>query len=485
MHDKNCEIQNDYVVDRNGTIYIGLHNYYNSFCYYISSIQCLHSSKKLNTILVDRGLNSFSGGKVDRSEKDEDIIVQKLFSMLRIYADIDETNYGNIYEQLNKENNDLILSVLNEKMKRGGSYIHVITGMFFPILYHYLNKDEFLTILREVKINPLQFLSLSYVQGKDYFQFTQNDTFNNDLEQWYIQMYNDIISNTKIGDDETQFNITPISIWLKNSEGGQSSFPGHAICVVLGHLKNDNKNTLYVIDDDANIMNFGNYLLNAKNSIYQIELKNLSQDVFNVLNAYNRVFKVRKELYNIGEMLINKRIYRTIITIKENTPTNIDNEYVRQIGMSGGVKIEKGEYTNSGQEYKITLTLLDKFLILALIILIIAIIVILVRNKYKNRDTNNKIKKYQSRTDELQTEIESFTKAESPKRDFKALQPQQQNETQQNEPPIEQQTLSTKWIHKIKRPLHVRENVGFDTGNGANYTYVPPQDYKGDNVFTF
>ena len=96
MHDKNCEIQNDYVVDRNGTIYIGLHNYYNSFCYYISSIQCLHSSKKLNTILVDRGLNSFSGGKVDRSEKDEDIIVQKLFSMLRIYADIDENNYGNI-----------------------------------------------------------------------------------------------------------------------------------------------------------------------------------------------------------------------------------------------------------------------------------------------------------------------------------------------------------------------------------------------------
>ena len=75
--------------------------------------------------------------------------------MLRIYADIDETNYGNIYEQLNKENNDLILSVLNEKMKRGGSYIHVITGMFFLFLYNKLSKDEFLTILREVKINPL------------------------------------------------------------------------------------------------------------------------------------------------------------------------------------------------------------------------------------------------------------------------------------------------------------------------------------------
>ena len=177
-------MHNQYIKDTLGNIYIGLNNHDRKYCWYISALQRLHSSKSLNEQFTS---------------KPKSIYLEPLYyySLLNNITDLNQNNLKK-YHNLIYESLENCISTFSNVIDNGGIPDHMLVGFMLPIIYiEYHNINLIENIVKELNINPTRFNNLLYSnQCKYMFRATKNNKLNNDIEQAYILISNELGGKT-------------------------------------------------------------------------------------------------------------------------------------------------------------------------------------------------------------------------------------------------------------------------------------------------
>ena len=295
---------NQYVKDNQGTVYIGIKNVDNRFCYYISAIQRLHSSATLS-----QALQSFNGGASSNSDKYSKyrIILKPLEIYSRINVD-PKYKINNIQEIYNELETELITTTnnLSDKLQHGGNPDHVLIALFLPAIYNVFGLDVVKKVIHELYINPNRLNFLLYDNSRIHdFELTNDTSLNNELYNGFGELQK-ALKNEPLNNSNSKFDfrISTMSIMFKDMYGQQSKYNGHAINLVKG-VNDEGVADLYIIDDSVGISAFKIYLDRHENRIGYWEVKDATDELL-------------QELTKNDKIDIDKRLHRDVINIKNS-----------------------------------------------------------------------------------------------------------------------------------------------------------------------
>lgn len=263
-----------------------IYNYFNSFCYYISTIQRLKSSPTL----------------CKRLEKDVDKLTPLDKNVLWLLINYDKVEI----EKEQQEFTNIIRYKLSNEMKYGNCPYKLLTQLFAPIIFKFF-KDDFEKILNELNLHHKQFKN---VVSEEDFNFTTNDNYNKRIYKDYCEMM-----NTPFNVELTRFKVGVMCIFFtdvyarhKNNKYEPSRSSGHAVTIALS---TDDK--FYVLDDSHMLVLFDTYLEFILDTVYEIELKDISDESINLL-----IDQVEDNQNLKNKFIFDKRIYRFVIKRKQD-----------------------------------------------------------------------------------------------------------------------------------------------------------------------
>lgn len=272
------------LIDADGIKYTVLRNHRQTFCYYITVIHRLHSSKTLNTLMTT------SFGTIT------DPMSRKLMDVLRLYATSGD------YDEL-KQYNDVLEEVINDEWKKGGYPTMLLLSLFVPIIHHYY-PDYLIQILQEIRLERMHFHNT--LESIEYFtNITNSQEYNANLNQWYHKMY-ESLPDKYVCDP---FKVGIMMMLMKNDGDG------HAVALIK-----NKEGKLYVVDDDRYIVELQSYLSQRAHRIKSIEIRDLDSETVSQLSDACAKF---------SEITINPKLYRTIISFPANmVGGNVKTKYI-------------------------------------------------------------------------------------------------------------------------------------------------------------
>lgn len=386
-----------FICDYDNNIYIGIKNFYNSFCYYITAIQRLHSSQTLKEHLDEMF-------KLDNSEthiiKNEAELSKEIFSILKTYNKINMNNFKEISEEIEKYKDDVILPKFSDDMKSGGDPQLMLTRLFLPIIFHYTKPTIFIQILKELNFSKCHFPNTFY-HGNEFniLKSDQYSTYNNALKEWYndtIKYLNDPKNDFNQQTFTSTFKVSTLCLFFSDvyDREKNSSFAGHAVTIVLG-----NDNIFYVIDDNVNILPFEEYIKLQQTHIHEMEIKDLTDEAIEMLSQINTI-----------QLNVNMRYYRTTITFKKDTETHnkFSNIKILPLNLNGGTR---NVQINRKFLYMFMNTTFGKIYSIVIILLMIILIISIISLIYQEY----KIKKLKSELNKLKTKNNKYKQMVNPK----------------------------------------------------------------------
>ena len=281
---------NQYIIDDNNNIYIGLFNVENKFCYYISALQRLHSSKTLNERLISQPPNNY--------------LLKPLASYAKLKS-TDEQTLKSIHDEIYNNLNSSIKN-LSENLQNGGNPDHVLMCLMLPCISLEYGLEILKPIVKELYINPDRLNHLLYSFGRESdFNLTNSQELNSELKQEYIKMAN-AFKNTGIANDNSfKFNISTMAIMFKDENNDVSKYAGHAINLILGRNE-QNERDIYVIDDSVNISTFKQFIERHRNRIGYFEIKDATDEILKLMS-------------NTRGISIDKRLHRDVINVSNDS----------------------------------------------------------------------------------------------------------------------------------------------------------------------
>ena len=254
------------VTDRDKIVYKPLYNYYSSFCYYISAIHRLHSSPTLNKLIQEEKHNLSP-------------IATQLLYLLVNYDECASTKPC-------QEFTNVIRKVMTSKLKHGGDPQGIITTLFIPLL-HQSFPEHTIQILKEINL-PLKHFNNNL--DKTDFDYTVDKSFNDSLYDTYQEI---LKLNCDFG--LQKFKIATLSIFFSDIYSRASTNSGHAVTLVQ-----DEKNDFYVIDDAHVVLPVKTYLSYIKNSIYEMEIRDMDDNsIKHLIEVLGPNYKVDRRIYRI------------------------------------------------------------------------------------------------------------------------------------------------------------------------------------------
>lgn len=371
-----------FVCDYDNNIYIGIKNFYNSFCYYITAIQRLHSSNTLKEHLDEMF-------KLDNTEthivKTEATLSEEIFSILKTYNKINTNNFKEISEEIEKYKDEVILPKFSDDMKSGGDPQLMLTRLFLPIIFHYTKPTIFVQILKELNFSKCHFPNTFY-HGNEFniLKPDQYSTYNNALKEWYndtIKYLNDPKNDFNQQTFVSNFKVSTLCLFFSDvyDRDKKSSFAGHAVTIVLG-----NDNIFYVIDDNVNILPFVDYIKLQQTHICEMEIKDLTDEAIEMLTQIDSI-----------KLNVNMRYYRTSITFKKDPETynKISNVKMLPFNLIGGTHQTE---INRKFMFRFINTIYGRIYLIILMLLILILIIYIIRllyQKYKIKNLENELNK--------------------------------------------------------------------------------------------
>lgn len=366
--------------DRNQTIYIGLYNTCNSFCYYISAIQRLHSSTTLNQTLLDITLNSTELNLLD-------LAISPLYYYAKLTKFIKTDSIGtNLNQSTVKETHNIIKNKIEEligyfdvSMLNGGSPDNVLVTFLIPILYiKFKDINLIKQIIKEINFNPSRLTKLMYAyNNRCNFKVLRDNNLDNRIESSYKDLVQQLDVNALYKDYSIQFNISTISIYLQDANGNDSNYAGHAINLVYGYTDfKNNALDLYVIDDSTMIIPLKTYIQTHIDRIKYFEIQDATDEVLKLISEYCEV---------------NKRLHRDVIkpnviklqlsqSTNKSSVNSVKSDKINLVGgNSNSIKLTniisgKLDSINSTKNNVVSCVMLLMLVILLIIIIVVVIL---------------------------------------------------------------------------------------------------------------
>lgn len=252
-----------YVKDLKNTIYIGIDNVENINCYFITSLQILHSSDTVKNFIL----------------KNKEYLLKEfpqLFTPLIIY----EEGIKNISNNLDIENvSELAIKIKksiydNPPMIRDGyNWLAMLLNYYIPIFYNLLdNKNDIFKILQEISLEPRQYATdLRYD-----LNFLNNDAKNKLLIilKEYSKELNEIVNKYYEIDKILYYNCIALETYIEDDKYG------HVFPIVR------NENGLFILDNHY-LESLQDYLIKRNHiTVEKLRLNYYSHDLLTIFNKY-------------------------------------------------------------------------------------------------------------------------------------------------------------------------------------------------------
>ena len=356
-----------YIIDINKTMYIGINNINNKFCYLIGAYQRLHSSPFLNSLFnVQTHTPQPSNDEIKITSKMiklADIILKPL----EVYATINRDNYVEIHLKLNEAFKNVIDNVLADDLKDGGNPDVVIRSILLPAICIRFGIETVGRVINEIYFNNVKLNWLEY--SINMFKHV----IKSEVEEQGFKQISNLIAKTYKNkpstiNDDFDLKITTISIELDNG-----NIPGHCVCIAFGTTNILNEPYLYIIDDAATIIKYDVYFNSFSNRITKIDIIDCPKKAEELIkNDFNHV---------------QRRLYRDVIIVLA------ENENIRYFGGATNLNIK--------------FTTLNIVLIVINVILVCVIVIIILSNVYKKYKYNKQIETYKLKIETYKSKIET------------------------------------------------------------------------------
>lgn len=246
------------IEDTNGTLYCNLYNYENTFCWFLSTLHKLHSSKTLN-----KALNQ------------ADITEDNLLRPLQIYATLRRDNYVEVYEQIKLWFEYAYQYVFHEDSRHGHDPTVAFYYIYLPLIHHHF-RSNFQDIINELNveyINTVESTIHSTIYNRPVTKY--QETFYN----YYIQMINDNNYKCRSHSMSNDFvNFTAGIITVSPNKGNNNL---HAITMIK------TKSNYVILDDHNAQKDLAEYIkIHSPNHLYTLTIKDISSSEINRVNIY-------------------------------------------------------------------------------------------------------------------------------------------------------------------------------------------------------
>lgn len=248
----------DYIKDKDGNLFIAINNKNNKFCYHIVVVQYLHSSKTLNECLR----------KFTRTNSE---LINNVIWPSYTYSKIDESNYKEIYKQL-QHVYDLMVDNIVDDFAKDGYYPEVLMfQVILPVIYH-LYPNKFENICRELHIKKLRFTTMSYKIDEliNKSPFVKSE-FRKELYNLNMDMINNLSKINLENNYDFKCAILEVFPHIYDCDDG------HALFI----LKTDN---YYIFDDSNFISSFNEYVKDREFHIHKLTVRNIDEKTINDLS---------------------------------------------------------------------------------------------------------------------------------------------------------------------------------------------------------
>lgn len=384
-----------YVKDLSNTIYIGIDNVENINCYFITSLQILHSSKTVKeTILKNKEylLKSFP----------------QLFSPLIIY----EEGIDKIKSSLNIDNVSELAYKIKETIyenkpiiRDGYNWLTLLINYYIPILFSLLeDKKDIFKILIEISLEPQQFATdlrfdIPFLnnESKDILLSILNDyneKFASIVEQYYntekTLYYNCIALETYI-DDDKYGHVFPIVRNEKDLYVLDNHYmePIYHYLISRNHINVEKLRLNYYSHDLLNI--FNNYFKTTEKDYNGFVINQYSL-VFRRFDKYikdNKLYIENTHAFNILDKITTQETEKeTSQETKQKTKINIEEINKQKTTQETEKETETNKrFEKLKSDYE-KLLMFCYFLLFSLFVIIMVIVVSIVSNKHKNISYN-------------------------------------------------------------------------------------------------
>lgn len=252
--------------------FIGLDNYDNVNCYFITVLQILHSSETLTQAIKDHLFDTV------RQE------LPTLMEPLCLYAEMNG-NDSDISENIKKA-----IGVHEPQTKSGYNWISLLNFYYFPIIYNVLGMETFHKILEEMSIEKRMIFTDIKLEDKDILP-------NNELKiltDKYLGNYKrniERIVNT-YNPKEFRYIITALEMYINDNYG-------HVAPIF------NEKGILYIYDDHNKDTIYDHFIRNRKKLSTKLRLYYFDD---NLINLYNKNLHV-DDNNNEDRFMINNYSY--------------------------------------------------------------------------------------------------------------------------------------------------------------------------------
>ena len=239
------------ISDINGTLYCNLYNYENTFCWFLSVLHKLHSSRTLNEILKNSDVDN------------------ELLKPLKMYSNLTRDNYIKVYDDIKYWFEYAYQYVFNESSRRGHDSVIGLYYLYLPLIHHYY-RDRFQDIINELNIEYINSVE-STIHSAIYDRPIVNNP--DTIYEYYKEMVNDDSYCCKVS--------SPFCCGILTISPNKDNKNLHAICLIKTVDK-------YVVLDDQNAQkDICQYIKeHSPNHLYSIVIKDISDKDAQELNQY-------------------------------------------------------------------------------------------------------------------------------------------------------------------------------------------------------
>lgn len=273
----------------NETYHIPLFNTGNSYCFFITVIQRLHSSVNLNRLCY----KLINDPDIINYKQCDDIfkimitplvIYSKLDHQLSISTDNAEQVCLDIYREIDAFMDWFSIEIVGYAGRHGYPTVYALIYFFMPCIYKMFPND-FMTIVKELHFYRIDFNNVHHHSENTILNENKSFLLKPHHRRIIFNAYTEMIS--KIPNDYRVSRF--VSAIMDVTPSNNNNKIGHAIILIKCH-NSPRDDAFYVIDDHNAVVTLTDYIEKRKQRLYEICIRDIDEITMANINSIIRAY---------------------------------------------------------------------------------------------------------------------------------------------------------------------------------------------------